>query len=397
MGEPAYFDRFALQYDWKNHRRQVVGEELIIHCHHYNSKLQHTIEGAAKIDGKHIITSSAQAAFAAFLSRAVRPTDSTVEKYAVASALYAYLGFGMLDLSKLEHGEVTASASHFVEGWRSGFPQRSTPVCTFTEGYLQAAARVAGERSVRVRETRCMMQGHPNCRFEISDGAREPDYVIERRPYSVPPSTVPEYVRSPNIDEQKIYEALIEMPIHGDPQGVIPAFNVYLANMPALFYNLISIRFVEEMSRVGLGDTARQLLKYDAETCGLNTFRGIMNSAEWDGLIAPMVRQEEDKLFGIIAVSNALGWGNWHCLAHEPGASLSMEARNGYEALGYRELRASTKEPVCLMLTGVSAGIMGLVYGEGPVPERMGQFASDEANCIGCDQASCRFDTRATS
>jgi len=397
MGESPYFDRFALQYDWKNHRRQVAGEELIIHCHHYNSKLQHTIEGAAKIDGKQIITSSAHAAFAPFLARAIRPSDSQAEKYAVASALYAHLGFGMLDLTAIDKGEVTASASHFVEGWRAGFPQRSTPVCTFAEGYVQAAARVAAGRHVRVRETRCMMQGHPACRFEVSEGTGDADFVVERRRFEVPSSPVPEYVRSPNIDDQKIYNALIEMPIHGDAQGVIPAFNVYLANMPALFYNLISIRFVEEMSRVGLGDTARQLLKYDAETCGLNTFRGILHSAEWDGLIAPMVRQEEDKLFGIIAVSNALGWGNWHCLAHEPGLSLSMEARNGYEALGYRELRASTREPVCLMLTGVSAGIMGLIYGEGPVPERIGQFASAEASCIGCDQTSCRFDTRATS
>jgi V4R domain len=390
------FERFALQYDWKNHRRQVVGEELIIHCHHYNSKLQATIEGAARIDGKHIIISSAYATFAPFIARALRPGDGPGDRLAVASALYAYLGFGTLDLANAQHGEVTASASHFVEGWRAGSPQRSEPVCTFTEGYVQAAVRVALERSVRVRETRCMMQGHPSCRFEVVDGAPE-DVQVERHPFSLPPSPVPNYVRSPNIDEQKIYEAMIAMPIHGDAQGVIPAFNVYLANMPALFYNLISIRFVEEMMRLGLGDTARQLLKYDAETCGLNTFRGILHSAEWDGLIAPMVRVEEDKLHGIIAVSNALGWGNWHVLAHEPGQSLSMEARNGYEALGYRELRASSREAVCLMLTGVSAGIMGLIYGEGPVPERIGQFASVEPICIGCDQPSCRFDSRSTS
>jgi V4R domain len=397
MGEPAHFDRFALHYDWTLHRRQVVGEELIIHCHHYNSKVQHTIEGAAKINGKHIITSSAQAAFVPFLARAVRPTDTPAERYGVAAALYAYLGFGRLDLTQLEHGEVTATASHFVEGWRAGFPQRSTPVCTFTEGYIQAAARVAGGRAVRVRETRCMMQGHGSCKFEVVPGPLDAEFFVSRRPFAVPESPLPEYVRSPNIDVQKIYNALIEMPIHGDAQGVIPAFNVYLANMPALFYNLISIRFVEEMTKLGLGDTARQLLKYDAETCGLNTFRGILNSAEWDGLIAPMVRQEDDTLFGIIAVSNALGWGNWHVLAHEPGITLSMEARNGYEALGYRELRAATREPVCLMLAGVSAGIMGLIYGDGPVPERIGQFTSTESSCIGCNLPSCRFDVRATS
>lgn len=397
MGEPAYFDRFALHYDWKNHRRQVVGEELIIHCHHYNSKIQHTIEGAAQIDGKQIITSAAQAAFVPFLARAVRPTESPSEQYAVAAALYAYLGFGTLDLTQIEHGEFTATASHFVEGWRAGFPQRSTPVCTFTEGYIQAAARVAAGRAVRVRETRCMMQGHGSCKFEVTPGSDMAELIALRRPFAVPPGPAPEHLRSPNIDEQKIYNALIAMPIHGDAQGVIPAFNVYLANMPALFYNLISIRFVEEMTRVGLGDIARQLLQYDAETCGLNTFRGILHSAEWDGLIAPMVRQEDDQLFGIVAVSNVLGWGNWYVVAHEPGTTLSMEARNGYEALGYRELRAATREPVCLMLAGVSAGIMDLIYGEGPVPERLGQFMSTESSCIGCDHPSCRFDVRATS
>src|ERR1051326_2493163 len=114
------FERFALQYDWKNHGRQVVGEELIIHCHHYNSKLQNTIEGAARIDGKQIIISSAYATFAPFIARAVRPTDGPRDRLAVASALYAYLGFGSIDLASVESGEVTASASHFVEGWRAG-------------------------------------------------------------------------------------------------------------------------------------------------------------------------------------------------------------------------------------------------------------------------------------
>jgi len=388
--------RFALNYDWNSHRRLVAGEELIVHCHHYNAKLQNTIESAAKIDGKHIISSSAYATFAPFIARCLAGETAVAERYALAGALYAHLGFGRLDMSRAEQGEVIASASHFVEGWRAGFPQRNTPVCTFTEGYLQAACQIATGRPYRVRETRCTMQGHPTCRFEITDEPAEA-FAVERKPFTPRAGAPTEYVTSPNIDVQKIYSALVEMPIHGDAQGVIPAFNVYLANMPAMFYNLISIRFVEEMGHRGLAETGRRLLRYDAETCGLNTFRGILNSAEWEGLIAPMVRREEDTLFGIIAVSNALGWGNWHVVAHERGVSVTMEARNGYEALGYRELRASSRVPVCLMLTGVSAGIMSLVYGEGPVPERIGQYTPNETSCIGCDAAQCTFGVKAAT
>ena len=127
----------------------------------------------------------------------------------------------------------------------------------------------------------------------------------------------------------------------------------------------MAIRFVEEMERVNLGRVARVQLMNDAESCAMNTFRGIMASAEWDALVAPMVRQRGDALFGILAVSNALGWGNWRAVAHEPEESLVLATVNGYEAAGYGELRGQASQPQCLMLTGVAAGLMELLYGMG--------------------------------
>ena len=43
------------------------------------------------------------------------------------------------------------------------------------------------------------------------------------------------------------------------------------------------------------------------------------------------------------------------------------------------------------MLTGVAAGVMELVYGEGTIEERFGTFASREQRCISRGDSSCNF------
>jgi hypothetical protein len=394
MYEASKFaDRFRLEYDAPRHRRLIAGKEVILHCHHYNSRLQSTIESATAIDGRKIITSSAEAVFAEHVAQAVRPTDDRATKWNIAHALYAHLGYGDLDFSAIEDGVVTAAASHFVEGWNAGFPDRTDPVCTFTEGFLQGALHaIEGERAY-FRETECaIVSGKDRCRFERVSDRNEPIASFDKQKVDSLPVERAGHVTSPNVDSERIVAALVEMPIHGDAEGLIPAFGVYLASTPADFYNLICIRFIEEMGKHGLERTARRLLVADAETCAMNTFRGIMSSPEWDGLVAPMIKDTPDNLFGVVAVSNALGWGDWHVAAHVPGASLRMVSLNGYEAVGFREYRGTSDTPQCAMLTGVAAGFMELVYGKGSIEERFGTYASTEQDCLCKQSASCTFD-----
>ena len=47
--------------------------------------------------------------------------------------------------------------------------------------------------------------------------------------------------------------------------------------------------------------------------------------------------------------------------------------------------------PRCAMLTGVAAGVMELVYGEGTIEERYGTFAAEERRCVACGEGSCNF------
>ncbi len=384
-------NKLALKYDPSTFRRRIGEKEVIIHCHHYNARLQGTIESAGQIDGQHIIRSSAESVFSEYLAGLLDKEYSNEEKWQAAEMLYSHLGFGKLDMSNIESGVVTASTSHFVEGWKAGFQEREEPVCTFTEGYIQGAMLTIEGKTVNVRETDCMITGSSQCRFEITEGRSTPSIQNPKMQSSFLAKTSAEFERSPNIDEQQIIDALVAMPIYGNEEGLIPAFNVYLGNMPADFYNLVSIMFIEEMAKINMEIAAKKLLTYCGEICGLHTFRGIMNSAEWDGLIAPMVREPRDNLFGIITVSNGLGWGNWHVKDHQEATSLTLESLNGYEALGFRDYRGSSDASKCYMLTGVSSGIMELLYTEGTIEDRFGTFHAKETSCITNGAESCIF------
>lgn len=384
-------NRFSLRFQPETHQKIVAGTGVALHCHHYNSRIQRTIEGAADIDGKALFVRSAESVFAGMFNNILSSEDRQVDRLRIIGELYAYLGYGLLDFSRWTEEIITAPVSHFVEGWMASFHGNHSPVCSMTEGYLQAAIHAVTGESVHVHENHCMVRDAEVCRFSVQH--ERLDSVI---PLDVPEGIYPaptdrHYLHSQNVDEQAIVDALAAMPLLGDEEGLIPAFNVYLANIPVDFYNLVCFRFVEEMEKVNLGNAARAQLIHDAENCGMNTFRGIMSSKEWRTLVDPMLNQEGDALYAIIAVSNALGWGNWHVLAHTPGESLHLQSLNGYEANGYLARRSLATQPVCLMLTGVAAGVMELIYGEGLVRERFGQFHSVEKTCRCCGLESCTF------
>jgi hypothetical protein len=116
------------------------------------------------------------------------------------------------------------------------------------------------------------------------------------------------------------------MPLIGNNEGLVPAFNVYLANMPQDFYNLISHNYIKEMTENGFEDLAKNLLMEDAEYCGINTFGGILSSEDWKALIAPMLKTPEDTVFGLIAVANGLGWGRMSIKKHIANEELIIDS-----------------------------------------------------------------------
>lgn len=391
MSNNLIAERFKLEYRPTEYRRLICGKEVIIHCHHYNARLQKTIESAKQVDGKNIIRKAAETVFADYAQLAFRPTDDKTQKWQVVQSLYSHLGYGALDFSQLENGIVTSNASHFVEGWHAGFAERKESVCTFTEGVIQGFFFGIEGESVYAVEEACMISGHKECRFKISKNRTDTVQQNKKKSFKFTPKRDQTFLHSSNVNEQGIIDAVVGLPIFGNDQGLIPAFSVYLANTPADFYNLMCLNFVKEMTAKNLFSTAQRLLITDAEVCGMNTFRGIMNSAEWAGLIQPMIKETRDIIFALVALSNALGWGDWHIKEHVGSEDLTLESLNGYEAYGYSEYIGEAKSPQCFMLTGVAAGLMELVYGKGSIQERFGTYLPAEKACIACGQASCTF------
>ena len=381
--------RFQLNYEADSYRRLIGSKEVVIHCHHYNARLQNIIEGTHQIEGKQIILDAAEEVFSDYIRDFIRKDDSITTKWQVAAQLYAHLGYGALNFDRLEEDIITATDSHYVQGWKTGFQNDNRSVCTFTEGYLQGVIHGITGETVTVKEIACINAGDDYCKFEIDRSRTTPIARSQKQSLDSLSIKTADYQNDSNIDEQKIINALVDMPFIGNEAGLIPAFNVYLANTPADFYNLICIRFLEAMQKADLYSTARELLLFAGEVCALNTLRGILISPEWFELIAPMVKKEADCIYGLIAVTNALGWGNWHIVEYEPEETLKLEALNGYEALGYLQYRGTSQTAQCSMLTGVAAGIMELIHGEGTVEERIGMYASQETSCMCCQDESC--------
>jgi hypothetical protein len=385
--------RVIFYFDDRQFKRRISGKEMIVHCHHYNARLQGTIESATLINGKEIIRSSAETVFLEYFNNLFRAHDTLDFKWKLVEYLYSYLGYGTLDCSHAAEGYFTSPISHFVEGWTTGFEKRTHNVCTFTEGYLQGAYFAVTGTGVSVNEVHCRVHNSAHCRFEISFSKALPQWISKTNEQAVfRDKDTSSFLKSPNIEEETIITAMKTMPLYGNAKGLIPLFNVYLANIPADFYNLISIRFIEEMEKFQMGEAARKLLICCGEICALHTFRGVMNSTEWDGLVQPMIKETRDKLFALVVISNGLGWGNWQVRKFLENEFLEIESLNGYEALGYRLFRSQAQEPKCLMLTGVSAGIMGLLYSEGALDDKFGTFVSHEKSCMCCGHDSCRFE-----
>lgn len=385
---------FTTDIDVARSRRLVRGSSVILHCHHYNSRLQKAIEGATAVDGRSLWMASAEASWTGVLLRALDGVSGPHERWQRCLELYQFLGFGRLQVpdGELPETKVVALASHFVEGWSAREPERIEPVCSFAAGFLQAAAWVALGRAVSFEEVACQQGRAPACEFVLrprTGPAPRPIEQVVARASDAPMKPIAP-VR-PGVDEGKIVDAVSSMPIAGDDRGLIPAFNVFLASMPADFYNHASVTFLAAMREAGMGALGRRLLMQVAEICGLNTFSGIRSSAEWDSLIAPMCHDPADEMVGLVAVSNALGWGSWRVTDLVPGESLRLAAGNGYEAEGQLELVGPSHEPCCVMLTGVSAGLMDLVYGTGSVRERVGQFSAIEHRCRAAGADCCEF------
>lgn len=163
------------------------------------------------------------------------------------------------------------------------------------------------------------------------------------------------------IDRKRIIESLSKIEVAGNQEGLVPAFGVFVNQLPTRFWN----GFADRLTRaVGddLLEAAEHLLVVAAHECGYHTGYGIINSEEWKAAVAPMVEKvPEDTLHGAFAVLTAWGWAKSEIVELTPGERMLVRAYDYYEsdAVAY----GASRKPGAYMLRGIAAAFMDLAYG----------------------------------
>jgi len=163
------------------------------------------------------------------------------------------------------------------------------------------------------------------------------------------------------IDRKRIIESLSRVTVAGNDEGIIPAFGVFVNQLPASFWNSFAERLVRQVGDE-LSETAEFLLVNAAQECGYHTGHGIMVSDEWRAVVEPMIeRVPEDVLFGAFAVLTAWGWAKADVVEIQPNTRMLVRAYDYYEADVV--MHGSVRRPCAYMIRGIAAAFMDLAYG----------------------------------
>ena len=167
---------FPLKFNPTNNTMHLNGEPVSLHCHHYNCGMLKAIEDISMIDGyKMFVEAAAEEFYRNFKSYLSSESGEISPETALnnAAELYQFMGFGKLDLSKLNEngGTAYADSSYFVVGWLAKYGRRSTPVCYLTCGFIAgilSAIFNAEPSDYEVKETECIIVSSDYCKFKVS-------------------------------------------------------------------------------------------------------------------------------------------------------------------------------------------------------------------------------------
>lgn len=163
------------------------------------------------------------------------------------------------------------------------------------------------------------------------------------------------------IDRKLIIEEMSKVKVQGNEEGMIPAFGVYVQQLPGDFWNGFARRIVNSVPK-DLVDVAESLLVNAAHECGYHTGYGIITSDEWNAVVAPMIEKvPEDILHGAFAVFTAWGWAKCEIIEIVPNEKMVVRAYDYYESDVM--LYGKAKRPSAYMIQGVAAAFMDLAYG----------------------------------
>jgi len=344
-------------FNQKNNRHYLNNRCTVLHCHHYITLITQLALYADQFKGEETLKQTAEDIFYSFLNEYYikNNIERNENKIAVARDYYRFIGMGLIDFVKTDRTvQAKMDYSHLDEGWLRKWERCNKPVNVITRGFIEAVAAHIGLKSprlVEVVETKSLCLGDDFSQFELSKGFKDRTVEINPSPDKLTLSS------GTNVDRMKVIEDLSKISFAGDENGLIPAFGVYIQQLPASFWNEFTHRFLSNVA-AELTEEAEYLLIKCAQECGYHTGHGIIASDIWNKSVKPMVREvPEDILHGLFAVLTAWGWAMSEITDLIPNEKMVVRCYNYYEA------DIKTMRPSAYMIRGVSAAFMGLAYG----------------------------------
>jgi hypothetical protein len=177
------------------------------------------------------------------------------------------------------------------------------------------------------------------------------------------------------VMRDQVVQQLVQVEAKANDDGLIPAFNVLVNQLPCTFWNTVA----ERMMAVTPPDRKQAMeaaLVNCAYECGYHTGYGIITSPEFESVVMPMVTEgAKDVLRGAFAVFTAWGWAKSGIVQIKEGETMTIRAVDYYEADSGGEGKRA------YMIRGVSAAFMELAYAAA-YPNGMNTFRSDQVRGI---------------
>lgn len=333
----------------------IGGLNRVFHCNYYNAYLQTAVllsEGAGDCKPRQLLSDAVVPLIRRLAEQGYSDRDLREE--------FSFCGFGKLRKASAE-GRWLTPTSHYGQAIKLQGRRESS--CFFNTGYI------AGITGMEMVETACKQMGAPVDWYE-ADGPLHPvkDYLERPAQFTKAPARfdfpdAQEFDTA--VDEAAIIQAVSGLPLYGksgvEDTGLIDAFGVVLTNHFADYYNYISYESYRGMLAAGMPkQQVEDVFVQGGHICAFNTFGGIMSSPEWDAVVKPMLKTDDDWIHAMVAIVNALGWGVWRIEKIVPNRELVIRVYNSYEGVGYRRMYPRSDEVQLSFL--VMGAVQGLAH-----------------------------------
>jgi len=177
------------------------------------------------------------------------------------------------------------------------------------------------------------------------------------------------------VMREEVVKKLVSVEAHANDDGLIPAFNVLVNQLPTAFWNTVAERMMAIAPPARKQEMEAALIRAAYE-CGYHTGYGIITSLEFEAAVMPMVTEgAKDVLRGAYAVFTAWGWAKSGIVQIKEGERMVVRAVDYYEADSGGEGRRA------YMIRGVSSAFFELAYAA-PYPNGMNTFTCEQTRGI---------------